>query len=162
MPELQKISKAQLSSALTAPAASLQKSLSKEDSTTLLAMMDGLTRRYPSQDQQESIGEFFADYEQLAVRKGLQRVVEAIQALRIDPEQKFFPRPDEVASEIERQKGSTRLELESKERERRALEDAEYRAHLMSPAEVAWRIGHFGYDPFAQKIPAATTLPRGV
>jgi len=103
MSDLTKISKAQLSSALTAPAASLQRSLSKEDSTTLLALMDGLARRYPSQDQQENIGEFFADYEQLAVRKGLQRVVEAVQALRIDPEQRFFPRPDEVAAEIKRQ-----------------------------------------------------------
>ena len=103
MSDLRKISQAQLNSVLTAPVASLQKSLSKEDSTTLLALMDGLTRRYPSQDQEESIGEFFSDYEQLAVRKGLQRVVEAVQALRIDPEQRFFPRPDEVAAEIKRQ-----------------------------------------------------------
>jgi hypothetical protein len=156
MSDLQKISKAQLSSVLTAPAASLQKSLSAEDSTTLLALMDGLTRRYPSQDQQESIGEFFADYEQLAVRKGMQRVVEAVQALRIDPEKRFFPRPDEVAAEIDRQHNAKRLERESEEREHRALQDAKYRAHLMSPNEIAWRIAHFGYDPFAQKIPTAT------
>ena len=103
MADLTKINQAQLSSALTAPAASLQKSLSPEDSTTLLALMEGLTRRYPSQDQQESVAEYFADYEQLAVKKGIQRVVEAVQALRIDPDQKFFPRPDEVASEIQRQ-----------------------------------------------------------
>jgi hypothetical protein len=26
----------------------------------------------------------------------------------------------------------------------------------MSPDEIAWRIAHFGYDPFAQKLPTAT------
>ena len=103
MSDLTRISKAQLSNVLTVPAASLQKSLSKEDSTTLLVLMDGLTRRYPSQDQQESIGEFFADFEQLAIQKGMRRVIDAVNALRINPDQRFFPRPDEVAREINRQ-----------------------------------------------------------
>lgn len=64
--------------------------------------MEGLTRRYPSQDQAESVAEYFKDYEQLAVRKGVAKVCEAVQALRIDPGQIFFPRPDEVAAEMER------------------------------------------------------------
>ena len=37
------------------------------------------------------------------MRRRLLRSVEAVQALRIDPEQRFFPRPDEVAAEIKRQ-----------------------------------------------------------
>jgi hypothetical protein len=64
--------------------------------------MEGLTRRYPSVDQADSVGEYFKDYERLAVSKGIEKVEAAITALRIDPEQIFFPRPDEVAREMER------------------------------------------------------------
>jgi hypothetical protein len=72
-------------------------------------------------------------------------------ALRIRPGQSFFPRPDEVASEIERQQNGKRPQREQCAREKRALEDAEYHAHLMSAEEVAWRVAHFGYDPFTEK-----------
>jgi hypothetical protein len=50
------------------------------------------------------VAEYFADYEQLAVRRGVDKVAEAIQALRIDPDQQFFPKPDEIAAEMKRQR----------------------------------------------------------
>jgi hypothetical protein len=64
--------------------------------------MEALTRRYPNQDQAESVAEYFADYEQLAIRKGVNKVAEAIASFRIDPEQEFFPKPNEIAAEMER------------------------------------------------------------
>ncbi len=48
--------------------------------------------------------EYLKDYEALALKHSLQRVKEAIAALRIDPNQQFLPRPDEVAAEIDRQR----------------------------------------------------------
>lgn len=64
--------------------------------------MDGLARRYPSVDQEESADEYFQDFKRLALKHGVGKVAEAMQALRIDPDQHFFPRPDEVAAEIRR------------------------------------------------------------
>ena len=49
------------------------------------------------------MGEYLADFERLALKFSLQKVEDAIAALRIDPEQEFFPKPNEVADEIERQ-----------------------------------------------------------
>jgi hypothetical protein len=72
--------------------------------------MEGLTRRYPSQDQGESIAEYFKDYEQLVLKYSLHRVKEAVDALRISRDQKFFPKPDEVDEEIERQRQSRQLD----------------------------------------------------
>jgi hypothetical protein len=63
--------------------------------------MEGLTRRYPAQDQGESVEEYFADYEQLAIQKGVDKVAEAVALLRIDPEQDFFPTPTQVARKME-------------------------------------------------------------
>ena len=61
-------------------------------------------RRYPAQDQGESTDEYFIDYEQLAIERGVDKVAKAVSALRRDPEQRFFPRPDEVAAEMKRQR----------------------------------------------------------
>jgi hypothetical protein len=63
--------------------------------------MEALTRRFPTQDQGESIAEYFADFEQLAVKHGIERLSEAVKLLRVDPEQEFFPKPNEVARKIE-------------------------------------------------------------
>lgn len=104
MDDLEQISRAQLNSALTTGASSLQRSLSSGDSATLLALMESMMRRYPMQDLGETAEEYFLDYEQLALKYSLQRVQEALAALRIDPEQRFFPQPNEVAAEIESQK----------------------------------------------------------
>jgi len=53
-----------------------------------------------------------ADYEQLAIREGLQRVIEAVDALRLSS--KFFPRPDEVADEIDRQRAKRQAAAEAR------------------------------------------------
>ena len=47
------------------------------------------------------MGEYLADYEQLILKYSLQKVEDAVAALRINPEQHFFPTPDEVAGKIE-------------------------------------------------------------
>jgi len=52
----------------------------------------------------DSIEEYLNDLEHLALRYSLQSVEDAIASLRIDPEQEFFPRPDEVAAEMRRQR----------------------------------------------------------
>jgi hypothetical protein len=56
--------------------------------------------------------EYLADFERLALRYSLPRVEAALAELRIDLEQVFFPRPDEVASEIERQRSQDAEKLE--------------------------------------------------
>lgn len=111
---MERISQAQLNSALTAPASSLQRSLSGVDLSILLAEMDELVRRYPSQDQGESIEAYQVDLEALAVKCSLPRVVAALRELRIRPGQTFFPRPDEVATEIERQQEGERFAAEKR------------------------------------------------
>lgn len=100
---MERVTGVQLKSALTAAEAPLQKSLSSSDSSILLAEMERLMRRYPMQDQGETAKEFFRDYAQLALKYSLPKVRAALEALRIDPEQTFFPKPEDVAGEIERQ-----------------------------------------------------------
>jgi hypothetical protein len=104
MADLERVKQAPLRSVLTAQEHGLRRSLSSEDSSILLAEMDALTRRYPSQDIAESIETYLADLEQLALRYSVTRVQSALAELRITPGQKFFPRPDEVAEMIERQR----------------------------------------------------------
>jgi hypothetical protein len=65
---------------------------------TLIAQM---AQRYPSQDLTDSLEGYLADYEQLTLKYSLPKVQAALAALRIDPKQAFFPRPDEVAAQIE-------------------------------------------------------------
>jgi hypothetical protein len=104
MSDLERVTQAQANSALTEQDASLRRSLSGEDLSILLVEMDSLARRYPSQDQEESIESYLTDFEQLALKYSLRKVQQALQALRIRAGQKFFPRPDEVAQEIEDQR----------------------------------------------------------
>ena len=157
MSDLIKISEAQLANVLKPTSGQLQKRLSAEDGLALTILSGQMQRRWPNQDRAESIDEYAADWERLIQKHGARALQDAVNALRIDPKREdFYPGPGEVAQEIERQWCAKRLERESEEREHRALQDAEYRAHLMSPDEIAWRIAHFGYDPFAQKLPTAT------
>lgn len=65
--------------------------------------MESLVRRYPSQDLEGSIDDYLLDYEALALKHGISKVQRAVAALRIDPDQHFFPKPDEVANEIRNQ-----------------------------------------------------------
>lgn len=113
--------------------------LSKEDSCHLIAMMEELTRRYPSQDHESSIAAYFKDYEKLASKCGMRRVQKAVEALRIMPGRAFFPRPDEVAEEIEHQREKGIMAAMVKEGKQF---DRQYKAWAdmyMSPEEVAWR-----------------------
>lgn len=101
---MERIDSVQLQNALTAREGSLRKRLSTADSSTLIALLEGLVRRYPSQDLAASIDELLEDYEALVMAHGIAKVQRAVAALRIDPEQRFFPRPDEVAKEIQAQR----------------------------------------------------------
>jgi hypothetical protein len=103
MGKLEPISRVKLSDVLTAPDAQLQRSLPSAELAALGALMESMARRWP-QEVEESIGAYLADMERLAMRYRLSRVFEAVEALRTAPGQKFFPRPDEIADEIERQK----------------------------------------------------------
>ena len=80
----------------------LQKSLSSEDGLYLMAILNQTAKRYPNQDLTDAIPEYMVDLERLALKYSLQKVEDAIAALRIDPEQHFFPTPDEVAQKIEK------------------------------------------------------------
>lgn len=103
MGKLERISQAKLSDVLTAPDAQLRRSLPSEELAALGALMESMARRWP-QEVEDSIGTYMADMEQLAIRYRLSRVFDAVQSLRTAPGQKFFPRPDEIADELERQK----------------------------------------------------------
>ena len=150
--DLERVSQAQLENALTVPDESSRALLSKGDSARLLAAMDKLTRRYPSQDQESSIEAYFLDFERLAAKHSVRKVEKAIAALRIKPGQSFFPRPDEVAEEIERQ--TERGVANDARAEGEKFTDM-WRKHLeqiMQPEEVEWRIKKFGRDPYAGKV----------
>jgi len=99
---MEHISKVQLANVLRPTGASLQKSLSSEDGTYLLAMLNRTAKRYPNQDLTDALPEYMKDLEQLALKYSLQKVEDAIAKLRIDPEQRFFPTPSDVAEQIER------------------------------------------------------------
>ena len=103
MADLEKVNRAHLDNALTERGASLRKRLSTEDSSTLLALMNSLVKRYHTQDMTDPIEEYLLDYEKITEKHGIVKVQKAIEALRIDPEQEFFPKPNEVAHEIRQQ-----------------------------------------------------------
>jgi hypothetical protein len=101
---MERIDRAQLSSALTQTGGQLQKCLPSAEYLALGVLLNQTAKRYPHQDVTDSMEEYLIDLERLAVRYSLQSVEDAIAALRIDPEQEFFPRPDEVAAEMRRQR----------------------------------------------------------
>lgn len=69
--------------------------------------------RYPSQDLSDSLDGYLWDFEQLAIKHTLPVVQDALAALRVRAGQSFFPRPDEVAEEIEHQMESVVREREN-------------------------------------------------
>ena len=150
---LERINQAQLNSALTVREESLQKSLCREDSLTLLAVLEALTRRYPSQDLESSIAEYQADYERLALKYSLPKVLAAVEKLRLDPAQRFFPRPDEVAERIEQQRELGRLPSYAESKAMLKQEEAERLRIVNDPLEKAWRKQRFGYDPYTEREP---------
>ena len=88
----------------TGTGARLQKRLPQEELTALGILLERTARRYPNQDMRDTLPEYLADFEQLALKYSLQKVEDAIGALRIDPEQHFFPTPNDVAHEIRQQR----------------------------------------------------------
>ena len=100
---MEHISRVQLNNDFTTTDLPLQKRLSNEDGSRLTTLLERAQKRWPNQDTAESMEEYLADFEQLALKYSLQKIEVALKALRIDPQQQFFPKPDEVAGEIERQ-----------------------------------------------------------
>jgi len=107
---LEKLNRESLNNALTPAAQPLQRRLPNEELKVLGVVLEKTLRRWPSQENADTIAEFLTDFEQLTLKYSLRRVQEALNALRINPEQKFFPKPDEVAEEIERQRQSRQLD----------------------------------------------------
>lgn len=155
---MERVTQALANSALTAQDVSLQKSLSSEDSTALLSMLDSLTRRYPSQDLEPSIEEYAKDYERLAQTFSVAVVQAAVDRLRLRSDQKFFPRPEEVKAEIENERDRKIVPGLHETMARMAREREQYRKLLTDPAEIAWRKEHFGYDPFTEAEPAKESV----
>lgn len=145
-------SQVQLSSVLNATDRLSETQLPVEELTRLSLIVEQTFQRYPGQDVEESLAGYLWDFERLAKRYSTQEVIAALAELRITPGQIFFPRPNEVAGEIEHQRNLRYAEqgrkLESMREESRKAE----RMRLMSPAEISWRIEHFGYDPFKGKL----------
>lgn len=145
-------SQVQLSSVLSAIDKPSGRQLPVEELTRLSLVVEQTFQRYPSQDVEESLTGYLWDFERLAIRYSTQEVIAALAELRITPGQTFFPRPDEVAGEIEHQRNHRYTDQERKSASMRQETRKAERARLMSTDEVSWRIEHFGYDPFAGKL----------
>lgn len=151
--QLQRVTRESLNNALTGREESLQKSLSSEDSSALLALMERATRRWAGQEMEDSIEELHADYERLALKYSLRKVREALDSLRIDSKQQFFPRPNELAAMIESQQERKTAQMKIREGEEFQRNWEAYMKRLMTdPDEIAWRIEKFGHDPYAGKV----------
>lgn len=112
---MERISQAGLSSALTPTGAQLQRRLSSADGLALTVLMEGLARRYPSQDTAETMDEYMGDYERLALKYSLPKVEAALEALRIKPGCLFFPTPNELSEEIEAQREAMKYTIQARE-----------------------------------------------
>jgi hypothetical protein len=131
----------------------LQKRLSKEDGLSLMTLLERAQKRWPSQDTAESMEEYLADYEKLALKYSLQTVIEAIDSLRLS-DLHFFPKPDDVVEMIQAKAETNRYDFDIAQGKIRRSGQDEYRAKLFSAEEIAWRKSHFGYDPYTEKEPA--------
>ena len=100
---MERISQVSLASVLQTTEQPSQRLLSVSDGQTLTALILQMADRYPSQDLTDSLEGYLWDFQQLALRYSLPKVTAALAELRLRPGQSFFPRPDEVAGEIERQ-----------------------------------------------------------
>jgi len=98
---MQQVNRAQLENVLKPTSAPLAKPLLGVDLRSLILAIGDAMKRWPSQDQQDSAEAYLEDFERLAQKYSTSAVIEALSALRISPEQRFFPRPDEIATEIE-------------------------------------------------------------
>jgi hypothetical protein len=119
---------------------SLSKNLKNEEYSTLVVEFQALARRYPSQDVEQSTDAYLEDFEALALRYSLRSVVAALRELRIRPGQKFFPRPDEVAEEIERKRETGLNDALARDGKKYSKQMAEWAHRYNSPEEIAWRM----------------------
>lgn len=67
----------------------------------LAELMEQMAGRYPHQDMEAAAKNYLFDYGRLMEKHGLPAVKTALLNLRIKPGQKFFPTPDEAATELE-------------------------------------------------------------
>ena len=95
---------AQLQNVFSGTSEQLQRRLNDAELQCLAVLVGQMAQRYPSQDLEQSLEGYIADLEQLALKYSLRKVQSALAELRISPGQKFFPRPDEVATVIEEQR----------------------------------------------------------
>ena len=109
----------------TALAASSSLRLSSAEYSTLVVEFEALARRYPSQDVEESTDVYLADFEALALKFSLQSVIRATRSLRITAGRRFFPRPDEIAEEIERVQDIERAQRAATSRAERRKQEIE-------------------------------------
>jgi hypothetical protein len=88
----------------------------------LVVLVEQTAKRYPNQESMEG---YLQDFEQVALKYSLPRFRDALAALRIKPGQGFFPRPDEVAAEIEAGMNARRAAQEQASRARRRATEVE-------------------------------------
>lgn len=136
---MEKITEAQLNNVLTITEAPSMRRLPDAELTTLAAILKRMANRYPTQDLGPSAAVYLEDYERLAVKFSLRQVAEALADLAISAEQKFFPRPDECAAEIERQNRRARAEA-MKTQADRCIEQIQQwkREHEEYMREMGW------------------------
>ena len=101
---MERLTEVQLKSALTATEGQLQRRLPQEALQALGVVLERTAKRYPNQDLTDALPEYMADLEKLALKYSLQKVADAIAELRVDPDQVFFPTPQEIADEMKRQR----------------------------------------------------------
>ncbi len=124
---MEQIDRVSLMNVLVPINAQLQRRLPDAESAELGVLLAQTADRYPAQDLRDSMEGYLWDFEQLALKYSLPKVQAALAALRIRPGQKFFPRPDEVAEEIEAQVDVERRQNEvNRQAQRRRQEIVEF------------------------------------
>lgn len=124
---MEQIDQASLMNVLTPTSAPLQRRLPDAESVELVVLLAQMADRYPAQDLKDSMEGYLWDFEQLALKYSLPKVQTALEALRIQPGQRFFPRPDEVAEKIEAQVDVERRQKEvQRQAQRRQREIEEF------------------------------------
>lgn len=136
---MERITSAQLNSALQPTSQPSEKRLSVADSAHLMVLVGQMLQRYPSQDLTDSVEGLTRDYEALALKYSLPKVEKALASLRIKPGQAFFPRPDEVADEIENLRERGVNDAIRKDGQQFMEYWDGVRAKLNTPEEKAWR-----------------------
>jgi len=122
---MEQIDRASLTNALVPTNDLLQRGLPDAELVELGVLLAQMADRYPSQDLSDSLEGYLWDFEQLALRYSLSKLRAALAALRIRPGQSFFPRPDEVAEEIEVQNYAAMLRSVAERRSQRRNKEIE-------------------------------------